>query len=131
MHHVCGDAAGKALHYSRFCEGWCLRMIRDWWCIARRSPRSVVGAIRGARRGSAERNAKLLHELSGRAGDQRAAYFVCAIDRGARAGRRSLLGAWRGNPGAPRGIEDLAMIPFSIFPRWKRIRGNFTRTENE
>jgi XTP/dITP diphosphohydrolase len=74
------NALGKALHYSRG---------RDEFVFADDSGLVVPGlggapGVRSARYAgpgatSAERNAKLLGELRGKRGSDRAAYFVCAI----------------------------------------------------
>jgi XTP/dITP diphosphohydrolase len=81
------NALGKALHYSRLHEG----------CVFADDSGLVVPALGGApgvhsaryagiRASSAERIAKLLRELQGKTGEERAAHFVCAIAL-ARAGR--------------------------------------------
>jgi XTP/dITP diphosphohydrolase len=74
------NAAGKALHYSRFCDG--LVFADDSGLVVP----SLVGApgvlsarYAGPTASSAERNAKLLRELQGKSEPDRAAYFVCAI----------------------------------------------------
>jgi XTP/dITP diphosphohydrolase len=74
------NALGKALHYSRG---------RDEFVFADDSGLVVpaLGAAPGVRSAryagpgasSAERNAKLIGELRGKTGSERAAYFVCAI----------------------------------------------------
>ena len=74
------NAAGKALHYSRFVEG----------CILADDSGLVVPALGGApgvrsaryagpNASSEERNAKLLHEMRYLTGAQRQAHFVCAL----------------------------------------------------
>ncbi len=74
------NAAGKALHYSRFCDG--LVFADDSGLVVPSlggAPGVLSARYAGPGASSAERNAKLLHELSGKSGRQRAAYFVCAI----------------------------------------------------
>src|SRR6266436_5703538 len=74
------NAAGKALHYSRFCDG--LVFADDSGLVVPSlggAPGVLSARYAGPSASSAERNAKLLHELSGKSGRQRAAYFVCAI----------------------------------------------------
>src|SRR6266849_6072011 len=74
------NAAGKALHYSRFCEG--LVFADDSGLVVPvlgGAPGVLSARYAGPGASSVERNAKLLHELSGKSGRQRAAYFVCAI----------------------------------------------------
>jgi len=79
-------------------------------------------AIRGPAR-ARERNA-VLHELSGKRATARC-LRVRDLDRGARRAKAIVTGRVDGEiHGGPRGIEDLAMIPFSIFPAWKRISRN-------
>jgi len=74
------NAAGKALHYSRFCEG--LVFADDSGLIVPAlggAPGVLSARYAGPRASSEERNAKLLSELRGASGRERAAYFVCAI----------------------------------------------------
>jgi XTP/dITP diphosphohydrolase len=74
------NAAGKALHYSRLCEGL---VFADDSGLAVPSLGGAPGVLSARYAGpgasSAERNAKLLGELRGKSGRERAAYFVCAI----------------------------------------------------
>src|SRR5207245_10143063 len=74
------NAAGKALHYSRFCEG--LVFADDSGLVVPAlggAPGVLSARYAGPTASSAERNAKLLRELRGKTGAERAAYFVCAI----------------------------------------------------
>jgi XTP/dITP diphosphohydrolase len=74
------NAAGKALHYSRFCDG--LVFADDSGLVVPAlggAPGVLSARYAGPGASSAERNAKLLRELRGRSGRDRAAYFVCAI----------------------------------------------------
>ena len=74
------NAAGKTLHYSRFCEG--LVLADDSGLVVPSlggAPGVFSARYAGPSASSAERNAKLLHELRDTSGRQRAAYFVCAI----------------------------------------------------
>ncbi len=74
------NAAGKALHYSRFCEG--LVFADDSGLVVPvvgGAPGVLSARYAGPGASSAERNAKLLRELRSKGGRQRAAYFVCAI----------------------------------------------------
>ena len=74
------NAAGKALHYSRFYEGL---VFADDSGLAVPSLGGAPGVLSARYAGpgasSADRNAKLLVELRGKGGRERAAYFVCAI----------------------------------------------------
>jgi XTP/dITP diphosphohydrolase len=74
------NAAGKALHYSRLCEG--LVFADDSGLVVPSlggAPGVLSARYAGVGASSAERNAKLLRELRGESGRERAAYFVCAI----------------------------------------------------
>jgi XTP/dITP diphosphohydrolase len=74
------NAAGKALHYSRFCDG--LVFADDSGLVVPAlggAPGVLSARYAGPGASSAERNAKLLRELQGKSGRERAAYFVCAI----------------------------------------------------
>jgi len=74
------NAAGKALHYSRLCKEL---VFADDSGLAVPSLGGAPGVLSaryaGVGASSAERNAKLLRELRGKSGRERAAYFVCAI----------------------------------------------------
>ena len=81
------NAAGKALHYSRLCDG--LVLADDSGLVVPTlggAPGVLSARYAGVGASSAERNAKLLRELSGKRGKERAAYFVCALAL-AKAGR--------------------------------------------
>jgi XTP/dITP diphosphohydrolase len=74
------NAAEKALHYSRFCEG--LVLADDSGLVVPSlsgAPGVLSARYAGPGASSAERNAKLLRELRGKSGGERAAYFICAI----------------------------------------------------
>jgi XTP/dITP diphosphohydrolase len=74
------NAAGKALHYSRFCDG--LVFADDSGLVVPSlggAPGVLSARYAGPTASSAERNAKLLRELQGKSEPDRAAYFVCAI----------------------------------------------------
>jgi len=74
------NAAGKALHYSRLCNG--LVFADDSGLVVPAldgAPGVLSARYAGPGASSVERNTKLLRELSGKRGAARAAYFVCAI----------------------------------------------------
>lgn len=74
------NAAGKALHYSRSCEG--LVFADDSGLVVPAlggAPGVFSARYAGPNASSAERNAKLLREMHGKSRKERAAYFVCAI----------------------------------------------------
>jgi len=74
------NAAGKALHYSRFCDG--LVFADDSGLVVPAlggAPGVLSARYAGPGASSAERNAKLLEALRDKSRWERAAYFVCAI----------------------------------------------------
>jgi XTP/dITP diphosphohydrolase len=74
------NAAGKALHYSRFCGG--LVFADDSGLVVPAlggAPGVLSARYAGPGAPSADRNAKLLRELRDVSGRERTAYFVCAI----------------------------------------------------
>jgi len=113
------NAAGKALHYSRFCEGL---VFADDSGLAVPSLGGAPGVLSARYAGpgasSAERNAKLLHELRGKGGGQRAAYFVCAIGLAER-GRTKAIVTGRVDGEileAPRGERGFGYDPVFYIP---------------
>ncbi len=124
------NVAGKALYYSRFCD----------WLVFADDSGLVVPALGGAPgvlsaryagpgANSAERNAKLLREMRGKSGRERAAYFVCAIGLAER-GRAKAIVSGRVDGEileAPRGDRggDLVMIPSFTFLCWGRDSRRF------
>jgi XTP/dITP diphosphohydrolase len=74
------NAAGKALHYSRFCEGLLFADDSGLVVPSLGGAQGVLSArYAGPGASSAERNAKLLGKLRGKTGQERTAHFVCAI----------------------------------------------------
>jgi len=74
------NAAGKALHYSRFQEG--LVFADDSGLVVPAlggAPGVHSARYAGAKASNSQRIEKLLGELSGKAGEKRLAYFVCVI----------------------------------------------------
>jgi len=74
------NAAGKALHYSRFCDG--LVFADDSGLVVPAlggAPGVLSARYAGPGATSADRNAKLLRELRDVNGRERVAYFACAI----------------------------------------------------
>jgi XTP/dITP diphosphohydrolase len=74
------NAAGKALHYSRFCDG--LVFADDSGLVVPAlggAPGVLSARYAGPGASSAEQNAKLLEALRDKSRGERAAYFVCAI----------------------------------------------------
>jgi XTP/dITP diphosphohydrolase len=74
------NATGKALHYSKYCDG--LVFADDSGLVVPAldgAPGVLSARYAGPGASSAERNAKLLRELYGKRGRDRVAYFVCAL----------------------------------------------------
>jgi XTP/dITP diphosphohydrolase len=74
------NAAGKALHYSRFRDG--LVFADDSGLVVPAlggAPGVLSARYAGPGANSSARNAKLLRELRGKRGTERAAHFVCVI----------------------------------------------------
>jgi XTP/dITP diphosphohydrolase len=74
------NAAGKALHYSRFCEG--LVFADDSGLVVPAlggAPGVLSARYAGPGASSEDRNAKLLREMRGMNRRERAVFFVCAI----------------------------------------------------
>jgi XTP/dITP diphosphohydrolase len=117
------NAAGKVLHYSRLGEG---RVFAD-------DSGLVVPALGGApgvhsaryagpNATNAERIAKLLGELRGKAGAERAAYFICAIAL-AEHGRAVVIVTARVDGEileSPRGSGGFGYDPVFYFPPLKK-----------
>ena len=113
------NAAGKALHYSRFCHE--LVFADDSGLVVPAlggAPGVLSARYGGPGASSAERNAKLLRELADKTGRAREAYFVCVIalvERGhpqaivsARV-EGEILGAARGSGGF--GYDPIFYVP--------------------
>ena len=108
------NAAGKALHYSRFCDG--LVFADDSGLVVPAlggAPGVFSARYAGPGASSAERNAKLLRELQGKAGRDRAAYFVCAIALAERGRAKAIVTARVGGEilDAPRGERGFGYDP--------------------
>jgi XTP/dITP diphosphohydrolase len=113
------NAAGKALHYSRFCEG---QVFADdsGLVVAALGGAPGVHSARYAGPGatSAQRNEKLLEALRGETGGERVGYFACAIAL-ARAGRVVAVVTDRVDGEileAPRGASGFGYDPVFYFP---------------
>jgi XTP/dITP diphosphohydrolase len=108
------NAAGKALHYSRFCDGFVLADDSGLVVPALGGAPGVLSArYAGPGASSTERNARLLSELRDRSGRDRAAYFVCAIAL-AQSGRAKAIVTARVNGEileAPRGGRGFGYDP--------------------
>jgi len=88
------NAAGKALHYSRFSDG--LVFADDSGLVVPAlggAPGVLSARYAGPGGSSADRNAKLLRELRDVSGRERTAYFVCAIALAERGGAKAIVTA--------------------------------------
>lgn len=114
------NAAGKALHYSRFSDD--LVFADDSGLVVPAlggAPGVLSARYAGPAASPAERNAKLLRELSGKTGAERAAYFVCAIALALR-GRAKAVVTGRVDGEileAPRGQHGFGYDPIFYFPQ--------------
>lgn len=113
------NAAGKALHYSKFAAG--LVFADDSGLIVPAlggAPGVHSARYAGPGASNAQRIAKLLGEMRGKSGGARAAYFVCAIAL-ARAGRAIAVVTDRVDGEileAPRGRGGFGYDPVFYFP---------------
>ncbi len=129
------NAAGKALHYSRFCEGLVFADDSGLVVPALGGAPGVLSA-RYAGRGasSAERNAKLLRELHGIGGREPGAYFVCAIALAKRGRAKAIVTARVDGEilEAPRGDRGFGYDPvFYVLERGKGFAEISTDEKNE
>ena len=117
------NAAGKALHYSRFCDGFVFADDSGLVVPSLGGAPGVFSArYAGPTASSPERNAKLLRELQGRSGRDRAAYFVCAIAV-AQNGRAKAIVTARVDGeilDAPRGDRGFGYDPVFYVPELKK-----------
>jgi XTP/dITP diphosphohydrolase len=113
------NAAGKALYYSRLCDGLVLADDSGLVVPALGGAPGVLSArYAGSTATSAERMAKLLAELRGKTGQELRAHFVCAIAL-ARRGRATAVVTDRVDGKilqAPRGDGGFGYDPIFYFP---------------
>ena len=117
------NAAGKALHYSRRGEGLVFADDSGLVVPALRGAPGVHSArYAGANATNAERIAKLLGELHGKAGGQREAYFVCAIALAERGRAIAVVTACVDGEilESPRGSGGFGYDPVFYFPALKK-----------
>jgi XTP/dITP diphosphohydrolase len=129
------NAAGKALHYSRFCDGLVIADDSGLVVPALGGAPGVLSArYAGPGANSAERNAKLLRELRGIDGRERAAYFVCAIALAGRGRAKAIVTARVDGEilEAPRGDRGFGYDPvFYISELGKGFAEISTEEKNE
>jgi non-canonical purine NTP pyrophosphatase (RdgB/HAM1 family) len=126
------NAAGKALSYSRFQEG--LVFADDSGLVVPAlggAPGVHSARYAGAEASNAQRIEKLLGELSGKAGEERSAYFVCAIAL-ARQGRATAVVTARVDGqilDVPRGSGGFGYDPVFYFPALGKTLAELTAEE--
>jgi non-canonical purine NTP pyrophosphatase (RdgB/HAM1 family) len=107
-------AAGKALHYSRFTDEAVLADDSGLVVAALGGEPGVRSArYAGPDASSAERNEKLLGEMRGFIGEQRRAYFVCALGLAQRGRAMAIITARADGEilPAPRGVNGFGYDP--------------------
>jgi XTP/dITP diphosphohydrolase len=113
------NAAGKALYYSKHCEG--MVFADDSGLVVQElegAPGVLSARYAGVGASSEQKIAKLLGELRGKKGEARAAYFVCVITT-ARHGRANAVVSGRVDGEileAPRGSGGFGYDPVFCFP---------------
>ena len=126
------NAAGKALHYSRLGEG--LVFADDSGLVVQAlggAPGVRSARFAGIGATDAERTAKLISELRGKKGADRAAYFVCAIAL-AEQGRAIAVVTARVDGEileSPRGTGGFGYDPVFYFPPLKKAFAELSREE--
>ncbi len=113
------NALGKALHYSQFQEG--LVFADDSGLVVPAlggAPGVHSARYAGPAATSADRNAKLLTELRGKSGEERAAHFVCVIALAQRGRAAAIVSARVGGVilESPRGTGGFGYDPVFYFP---------------
>ena len=113
------NALGKALHYSQFQEG--LVFADDSGLVVPAlggAPGVHSARYAGPAATSADRNAKLLTELRGKSGEERAAHFVCVIALAQRGRAAAIVSARVGGVilESPRGTGGFGYDQVFYFP---------------
>lgn len=126
------NAAGKALHYSRLAQEMVFADDSGLVVTALGGAPGVRSArYGGAGASNAERIAKLLREMKGKSGSERAAHFVCAIAL-AEAGKAIAIVTDRVDGEileAPRGSGGFGYDPVFYFPALKKTFAELTAEE--
>jgi XTP/dITP diphosphohydrolase len=126
------NAVGKALHYSRLHDG--LVFADDSGLVVPSlggAPGVLSARYAGPGASSAERNAKLLRELRGRRGRERAAFFVCAIALAESAWAKAIVTARVDGEilDAPRGGRGFGYDPVFYVPALGKAFGKASAEE--
>jgi len=117
------NALGKALHFSQFAEGFVFADDSGLVVPALGGAPGVHSArYAGPNATDAERVAKLLGKLHGKAGAERAAYFVCAIALAEKGRAIAIVTALVDGEilESPRGIGGFGYDPVFYFPALKK-----------
>src|SRR5690348_10270395 len=126
------NAAGKALHYSRYTPEMVLADDSGLMVPALGGAPGVHSArYAGAGASDADRYRKLLRELEGRQGDDRRARFICVIAV-ARQGKALLVVSDRAEgvlTTEPRGDSGFGYDPIFFFPELRRTFAELTSAE--
>ena len=126
------NALGKALHYSRFCDGAVFADDSGLVVPAIGGAPGVLSArYAGTRATNEERIAKLLSEMRSLRGAERSAYFVCVI-AAARRGRALVIVSDRVDGeilDAPRGQGGFGYDPVFYFPALKKTFAELSAEE--
>ena len=126
------NAAGKALHYSRFHDA--LVFADDSGLVVPAlggAPGVQSARYAGPNATSGERNAKLLAALRRKVGSERNAYFVCAIALAERGRARTVVTARVDGEilEAPRGAAGFGYDPVFYFPPLKQTFAEISAAE--
>lgn len=126
------NAAGKALHYSGFHEGFVFTDDSGLVVPALGGAPGVQSArYAGPNATSPERNAKLLAALRGKAAAERRAHFICAIALAKQGRARAVVTARVDGQilEAPRGIAGFGYDPIFYFPPLKKAFAEISAAE--
>jgi len=126
------NAAGKALHYSRFSEG--LVMADDSGLVVPAlggAPGVHSARYAGPGASDADRIGKLLGEMRGKQGEDRRARFVCVIALAERGEARGVFSASAEGEllDAPRGEGGFGYDPIFFFPACGKTYAEISREE--
>src|SRR5690348_11643 len=126
------NAAGKALHYSRFAEG--LIVADDSGLVVPAlggAPGVRSARYAGENADDAQRNAKLLDELRGAKGDARKAKFVCVIAAAKQGRMLAVVSDWVNGTIAetPSGAGGFGYDPIFYFAQSQKTFAELSATE--
>jgi XTP/dITP diphosphohydrolase len=126
------NAAGKALHYSRFAEGLVIADDSGIMVPALGGAPGVRSArYAGPGASDAHRNQKLLGEMRGKRGAERATRFVCVVAVAESGNMRGLFSASAEGVllEEPRGAEGFGYDPIFYFPALGKTFAEISRGE--